>query len=449
MDHPDYAHLIKNREQISGATAPHGRGSLGIMASKSPANPGTSEAVEIYLTDSNTLAALQSTLQLTNRPAVINVSHGGLRLSEDEKNNAAIRDFLKTACEKNILVSIAAGNGGELNLPMEPALQDCYIVSTSMNSALVKSDRVTSSPLISVGTSSDQYQRSVDMYHGWTSGAAPTISSALILAKKIMPTITSSQVKRILENTAGQLPGTSYHNQQTGHGIFNGVKFIKVLKMLSAGQLSTSDLNDREKIHEKLIAQLHKDEKLIASKPQMEKLLGQISSCQDAKTVFQKLQLTLQLWGQEHPDYAYLREQLQSLYRVSGNLHQAILLDPRNENGKIQISNANFKALAQINPTNLELEQQLKLMDLVGSLLINDSQKGQLAAQYPGIFATSEQLLGATPTIPLGTSHLATVRSLLKKVLNTFGDDFVQTHLGKFEKLRPIYDSLKKFRQEP
>jgi hypothetical protein len=436
-EHVDFNDLIINRSLVADRTSSgHGRGTMGVMASHSEASTGTAQAVKILVTnDSSPQAAIESIKNNQNKwPAVINASHSELSLiGKTETEATKIKNFIRESCKNGTLISIAAGNGGPIGYPQDEDLKDCFVVVGSLNGALKHSERSSVGDQVSISAPSDRYQYSSGMYHGFTSGATPMISAAMIAAKKIMPEISPKAFKQLLEKTSDQLEHLSYPNSEEGHGKINGAKLIMAIKLYKDGKIDPLK-EDRISIEKKISRNLSSDKFAYSSLDKIHNDLNHADTCEKKHEVFQKLKLSFMIY-KDHPIKEQLKSNLRSFYKGLDDLHNLVLLDSRDpKSGKINISKENFDGLLKVDFKNIDTEQKFKLLDLIGEMNLTNNQLAELREKYYGL------LISSIPEDPKDNDKL---RVITKMSLTVLGDHFVNEEAKDMPIIQEMIDSIR------
>ncbi len=430
LNRPEYKDLIKNKEKVTGVSGyPHGRGTLGILAADAPTSPGTTKGVSVFLTansDPKNLLELLTELKAAGKlPQIINGSHGSFGLGAESKEEE-IKTVLNFICENKILLVLAAGNGKEVKLPEKN--KSCIISATSLDASLRKSKRASSGDHVTVSVMSDKYQKSLGMYHGWTSGAAPLISSAMILVKKVVPEATPEEIKVLLAASSDPLPPLPSPNDQTGYGKLNAPKLVIMAKLLKMGKLSRPLVLLPEKIAAiKNTFDNYRESKdgkslpLFYSSSEAQSVFQKLTNCQQIMSYLKKLKLSyfLSVGSKQEAD---LKKELVSIYSLLGNFHQAALLF-RNAGGKLDPTLAiKSKLLSEVNIGGLAQEDYIKYVDLLSGLELNDSEKTILKKKFNSILG--QPASGADKDVLSGSGGVPKEKFALEMLKEQLGNEF-------------------------
>lgn len=448
----EYRSLIKNPEVADEANGvPHGRGTLGVMASNSPACAGTTENVSVYLTHdaspSDTLALLKSLKESGRMPMVVNASHGSFNLDGANESIENLRALFQFAKENNILINIAAGNGRTVEVPEEFA--DILIYSTSLDASGQKSSRASEGDHVTVGVMSDRYQMSTGMYHGWTSGAAPVVSSALILLKKVHPEITAQQAKALLAASADEIASTPRPSPETGYGSLNAPKLIVMAQLLREGVIDSAITTAPDSLESAREAYRTAREnghpifsKAFTSVQQAKTAFEQASSPEQIEALLPKLKLSYSLHtdGPEHEAY---RSLVSRAYQQMGNLHQAALFSPRSESGRLLVDSRLVDELVETDLSKLSSEDYLKFCDLVKGIELNEAQIERLKTSFSAN-------LKSYNTTPQAADILASINPpekdgllTLQAILGSGFDSYISKVIEENPEIAKLLDRIK------
>lgn len=344
----------------------HGEGTLSVMASRSEASVwGTRDDVNVktYLTSERSAKDLLSFLtelkQKSALPVVINVSSATLTLEADNQElHEDIKKVYAFACENNLVINVAAGNGRDIeknSIPKE--FENCVFQTASLDAVGRHSVRSSIGDQLTVSAHSDRYQKALDdRWHGFTSGATPIVSAAIALVKKVWPEMPSATVKQIIELSA-ERTWAKESRSTVGYGRLNVPKMV-------------------------VLARLAKNKKTLVIPKQESSALQSLqaalenpTSCEElARTV---LKLRAHYFAAQNTEREPIRKMLEETYRKLEVPHLEAIYSPKGEKG-FQVKEELAKKLLSFNPRNMKDNEFYKFLDLISGMEWNGYQRNTI-----------------------------------------------------------------------
>jgi hypothetical protein len=255
-----------------------------------------------------------------------------------------------------------------------------------LNASSTKSDRSTSGNHVTVGLMSDKYQKSVGMYHGWSSGAAPLLSSAMILLKKVLPSVTPMEAKVLLAASSTPVFPAEQPNPEVGYGKLNAPKMILMARLLKENKLQRPlDIKSINQIQNVYNSEYKAKSKLFEaaykSHSEAERDLNSSNNCEELRTRISKAKLSYFLAQGTEAESAF-RDLLQKVYQSVGNYHEAALLSPRDTAGKLMIPDSILRPIMNVKLSDLGYEDYVKFVDLIGGSTLNSQQREVLKQMF-------------------------------------------------------------------
>ncbi len=266
-------------------TEPHGALVLSLLTAATPYTlQAPIELTQLYEVHSTIdFQKVAESMEEKAAPAVVQI---GVGLGA---NSNSAQDALKRMAAKATLVA-AAGNEWPSRLDRNDREFPGILVG-SVTPEGYPSATSSAGTGVAVSAPSDRYlQSTLDgktaKTFGGTSGAAAMVASAIAAAKLLVPSLSTSEIKTLLQKTAFLSPNGLAANQENGSGSLNAVKFLAVADRIRAQGLEG-------KLRERALSaapdtKLYRFEK--ESKAELERaapvLANAAASCEQRKNAF-------------------------------------------------------------------------------------------------------------------------------------------------------------------